>query len=101
MRKFTIVDIVDWEKDEWAMCGDEGHISKSEILELLAEETRTKIEDNEWPGLPFTCEAANKDHALEKYKRKFCEYDYIQPTEAEFEEEEEEAEEEDDGTTDD
>ena len=59
------------------------------IIEFInSDEYERKVEENEWPGLPFTCEAESEDEAIEKYNNKHCDYDYYKAVEAEFEEEE-------------
>jgi len=85
MPKFTIVEITDWERDEHEMAGDGCHMPESEILYRLAKETEEKVENNKWPGLPFTCETEDEDAALEKYRMKFCDGDYIVPIGADIE----------------
>lgn len=85
MPKFTIREITEWQQDDHAMTGDSCHMPLSDVYYRLALEMRDKAERNEWPGLPFTCEAGSEDEALEKYKEAFCEYDYIVPVNADIE----------------
>ena len=84
MKKFTIVEITDWEKDFQMMNGDSSHMPESDILSKCAEEYESKVENNEWPGLPFSCEAASEDEALDKYNETVCPYDYIRAIDADF-----------------
>ena len=85
MPKFTVFEITDWERDEHEMAGDGCHMPESDVLFRLARETEEKVEDGKWPGLPFTCEAKDEEAALEKYRMKFCDGDYIVPIGADIE----------------
>ena len=85
MAKFTVVEITDWWRDDHEMAGDGCHMPESDILYRLAKETEEKVEDGKWPGLPFTCEAEDEEEALEKYRLKFCDGDYIIPIDADIE----------------
>lgn len=85
MAKFTITDITEWTRDDHEMAGDSCHMPESDVYYRLAAEMRKKVEEDEWPGLPFTCEAEDEDEALEKYRRKFCDGDYITPCDADIE----------------
>ena len=105
MAKFTITEITDWEEDDREMMGDSCHMEMSAVYYRLANEHKEKIEDENWPGLPFTCEAEDEDEALEKYREAYCDGDYIVPIGADIEEEDDEDDEddedEDDGDGDD
>ena len=94
MKKFTIVEITDWEKDSHMMAGDSCHIPESDILLHYANEYKTKVEEGKWPNLPFTCEAEDEDEALDKYNETCGRFDYIRAIDAEFEEDDEDEEEE-------
>lgn len=94
MKKFTIVEITDWEKDSHMMAGDSCHMPESDILLRYANEYKEKVEEGKWPNLPFTCEAEDEDEALDKYNETCGRFDYIRAIDAEFEEEDEEDEEE-------
>lgn len=84
--KYIICAITDWEKDEYAMMGDSGHISDGDIKRKELEEYEQKVENNEWPGLPFKCEADSEEDAVDQYNEACCGGDYYKATEAEFEE---------------
>lgn len=89
MSKYTITAITDWWEDTAAEMGDASHVGDGDVMRLKLDEYERKVEENEWPGLPFTCEAESEDEAIEKYNNKHCDYDYYKAVEAEFEEEEE------------
>ena len=82
--KYTITEIVDWEKDTREMDADYGHMSEGDIMRRELNEYEEKIENGKWPGLPFECEAEDEDEALEKYNDECCGGDYYKATEAEF-----------------
>lgn len=84
MKKFTIIEITDWEKDFQMMDGDSSHMPESDVHFKYAEEYKSKVEEGKWPGLPFTCEAESKDDAIDKYNSAVCQYDYIQAIDADF-----------------
>lgn len=86
--KFTIAEITDWEEDACEEMGDSGHMSDGDIMRLKLEEYERKVEGNEWPGLPFTCEADSEEEAIEKYNERHCDGDYYKASGAEFEEDE-------------
>ena len=88
MSKYTIVDITEWEKDEYMMDGDSSHMPWSEVMSRYADEYRLKVEEGEWPSLPFTCEAKSKEDAIEKYNDEVLEFEYIRAVDADFEEDE-------------
>ena len=88
MQKFTIVEIIDWEEDSYAMAGDACHMPNSDVEEFLAEQYRERVENGNWPNLPFTCEAADEDDAIERYNESLGEFNYICAVDAEFAEEE-------------
>ena len=83
--KITITGITDHCKDEQIMDGDASHEGWASVNELYAAEYRHKVENNEWEGLPFTCEAATVADAIDRYNDKFCEYDYIKAAGADSE----------------
>ena len=83
--KITILDITDHEKDDAMMSGDASHEGWASVNELYAEEYRRKVENNEWSGLPFTCEADTIEEALDIYNESVCQYDYIKATDADYE----------------
>lgn len=86
--KYKILEITDWEKDVTEEMADSGHMSDGDIMRLELEEYERKIENSEWPGLPFVCEAENEADAIDKYNEKFCDGDYYKATGADFDEEE-------------
>lgn len=77
--KIKIVEITEWEKDYQMINGDASHMGDREIRDLVAEEEDKKLySDEEWTlGLPFECEAENKEEALDLYNAKYCEFDYL------------------------
>lgn len=83
--KFTITGITEWVEDEHMEMGDASHIGDLEVMKLKVAEHEKKIENNDWPGLPFTCEADSEEEAVEKYNEQCCEYDYYLAKEVEFE----------------
>lgn len=85
-KYFRINEITDWEEDSHMMEGDASHEGLREVQKLLEEERVKKIDNGEWKGLPYICEAENEIEALEKYNEKFCENDYIKAVEADCEE---------------
>lgn len=86
--KMTITEITGWWEDTAAEMGDASHEGDGEVMRLKLEEYERKVEGNEWPGLPFTCEAEDEDEAIEKYNAEHCESDYYKAETAEFKEEE-------------
>lgn len=92
--KFTILAITDWCEDLQTEAGDASHVGDGDVMRLKLEEYEKKVEGNEWPGLPFTCEAESEDEAIEKYNDKFCDYDYYKAVDADFADDGEEPEEE-------
>ena len=85
-KYFRINEITDWEEDYHKMEGDASHEGCREVQTLLEEERVKKIDNGEWEGLPFICEAENEIVALEKYNEKFCKNDYIKAVVADCEE---------------
>lgn len=83
--KIKILEITDWEKDDWMMAGDSCHMPESEVLSAYAKEYEEKVENGNWPNLPFTCEAENEDEALEKYNEKCGRFSYIRAIDADME----------------
>lgn len=83
---FRINEITDWEEDSSMIAGDASHEGDRAVQRLLEAERVKKIDNNEWRGLPFICEADNEIEALEKYTAKFYEFEYIKPVEADCEE---------------
>ena len=94
MAKWTIVEITDWYEDEHMEAGDVCHMSEGDVMRFKLDDYEKKIENGEWPGLPFTCEADSAEEAIDKYNLKHCNYDYYKATDAEFEEGESEDDEE-------
>lgn len=82
--KMTIIEITGWTEDVQAEMGDACHMSDGDVMRLKLEEFERKVEGNEWPGLPFTCEASDADDAIQKYNDKFCKYDYYKAEDADF-----------------
>ena len=82
--QYIITDIIDWELDEHAIAGDSSHMSDGDIMRLKLEEYEKKIENEEWPGLPFECEAESEEEAIDKYNEQFCDGDYYKATDADF-----------------
>ena len=85
MSKYTITAITEWEEDAYEEMADSGHISDGDIMRLKLDEYERKVERDEWPGLPFTCDADDAEDAVEKYNRRCCGGDYYKAVEAEFE----------------
>lgn len=83
--KITITDITDHWKDEQMMDGDASHEGWGAVNTLYAEEYERKVENNEWEGLPFTCEADTIDEAIDQYNETVCGCDYIKAAEADYE----------------
>ena len=83
--KFKIIEIYGWEEDVHMEQGDACHMDEGDVMRHKLDEYEKKIENNEWPGLPFVCEAESEEEAIEKYNAEHCEYDYYKATEAEFE----------------
>ena len=86
MNKYTIIAITEWEEDTYEEMADSGHISDGDIMRKKLGEFVDKIDNDNWPGLPFTCEADNEDDAVAEYNRQCCDGDYYKAAEAEFEE---------------
>lgn len=82
----TITEITGWLEDTAAEMGDASHMSDGDVMRLKLKEYERKVEGNEWPGLPFTCEAESEDEAIEKYNEEHCGSDYYKAVDAEFEE---------------
>lgn len=82
--KYKILEITDWEEDVTEEMADSGHISDGDIMRLKLEEYEKKIEAEEWPGLPFECEAESEEEAIYKYNEKFCAVDYYKAIGADF-----------------
>lgn len=85
--KITILKITNYEQNTSEMEYDEPHIGKNQVMRNFKEEVERKVENNEWEGLPFTCEADDIDEALDLYNNQFCKSEYLYATEAEYEEE--------------
>lgn len=83
-KKWTIISITDWYEDIHMEAGDSSHMSDGDVMRAKLNEYETKIEHDDWPGLPFTCTAENADDAIQKYNDKFCEYDYYKAVDADF-----------------
>lgn len=82
--KFTLLAIIDWEKNYAQIAGDMSHEGDAPVEGLVAKEMEKKVENNNWPGLPFTCTANNLDEALDIYNAKCCEFDYIRAINADY-----------------
>lgn len=87
--KMTITEITGWWEDTAAEMGDASHEGDGDVMRLKLEEYERKVEGNEWPGLPFTCEAEDEDEAIEKYNAEHCDSDYYKAESAEFAERDE------------
>lgn len=83
--KFTLTDITDYFKDEQAIAGDASHEGYRAVMRLVVEEEKRKVDDGKWDGLPFTCEAADIDDAIDCYNEEVCRYDYIKALAADYE----------------
>ena len=83
--KMKIIAIEDWELDEQEIAGDSSRMPDHEIDELKVDEYNRKIENGEWPDLPFECDAEDEEDAIEQYNSKCCRGDYYKATEAVFE----------------
>lgn len=83
--KFKIIEIIDWTEDTHMELGDSCHMSEGDVLRHKLNEYEKKVENNEWPGLPFVCDAESEEEAVDKYNEVHCEYDYYKATEAGFE----------------
>lgn len=75
--KITIIGITEHWVDDQMMSGDASHEGWTDVNHLYAEEYERKVNNNEWEGLPFTCEADSIDEAIDIYNERVCEYDYI------------------------
>jgi hypothetical protein len=84
--KIKITDITDWEEDTQMMDGDASHEGDRAVQRLLEEERVKKIDEGEWDGLPFVCDAEDIEEAIEKYNDAYCEYNYIKATDCDWEE---------------
>lgn len=83
--RYKILEITEWCEDHHMEAGDACHMSEGDVMRHKLDEYEKKIENNEWPGLPFVCEAESKEEAIEKYNAKYCDYDYYKAVDAEFE----------------
>jgi hypothetical protein len=68
------------------MAGDASHEGDRAVQRLLEAERDKKIDEGNWDGLPFVCEAEDIEEAIEKYNDAHCEYDYIKATDCDWEE---------------
>lgn len=82
--KYKILEITDWEEDVTEEMADSGHISDGDIMRLKLEEYEEKIENGEWPGLPFECESESEEEAIDMYNEEFCAGDYYKAIGADF-----------------
>lgn len=82
MAKYVIYDILDWERDRWRIAGDRSRMPEDELLEPLAKELE-RAEADDWPGLPFECEAESEEDAIGQYADQECYY--IRPLSAHIE----------------
>lgn len=87
--KFTILEITDWYEDVQMEAGDACHMSEGDVMRARLNEYEQKVEEGNWPGLPFTCMAEDAGSAIQKYNDKFCDYDYYKAVDADFAEDEE------------
>lgn len=85
LKKFKITSIYGWEEDRHMEDGDACHCSEGDVMRKRLHEYEQKIENYDWPGLPFECTAEDERDAIGKYNKAHCEYDYFLATEAEFE----------------
>lgn len=83
--KMKIIEIDDWELDEHEMAGDSSRMSDHDIDELKVDEYNRKIENGEWPDLPFECDAEDEEDAIEQYNNECCCGDYYKAASAVFE----------------
>lgn len=80
--KVRITAITSWFEDECLVAGDASHEGDSSVRQLLAEEYRKKVDEGQWPGIPFECEVKGDlesecpGEALEQYNAKHP-YDYL------------------------
>ena len=84
--RWTILDITDWYEDTHMEAGDLCHMGEGDVMRAKLDEYEQKIEKGEWPGLPFTCTARDRDEAIQKYNDEFCDYDYYKAVDADFDE---------------
>ena len=87
--KFIITEVLDWELDEHEMAGDSSRMPDHEIDELKVDEYNRKIEEGDWPDLPYECDAEDEEDAIEQYNSDCCRGDYYKATEVVFADEEE------------
>ena len=85
LKKFKITSIYGWEEDRHMEDGDACHCSEGDVMRKRLHEYEEKVENDNWPGLPFECMAEDEDDAIRQYNDKYCDYDYFKATEAEFE----------------
>lgn len=85
-RKFKIIAINDWYEDHHMEAGDACHMTEGDVMRKRLEEYEQKVEDGNWPGLPFECMATDENDAVEQYNNAHCSYDYYRALEAELEE---------------
>lgn len=83
---FRINEITDWEEDTQMMDGDASHEGWRAVQRLLEEEREKKIDNSEWNGLPFVCEAETEEEAIDKYNDEVCDGEYIKALAADCEE---------------
>lgn len=88
MKKFTIVEIIDWEEDRHAMAGDACHMPDSDVEEFHAKQYGERVEKGNWPNLPFVCEAESEDAAIDKYNKSLGRFNYLYAVDAVFAEDE-------------
>lgn len=86
--KFIITEVLDWELDEHEMAGDSSRMPDHEIDELKVDEYNRKIEEGNWPDLPYECDAEDEEDAIEQYNSDCCRGDYYKATEVAFADEE-------------
>lgn len=84
MKKFTIVEVTDWEEDSILISADASHEGYRAVQSLLEEERVQKIDKGKQKGVPFTCDAETEEDAIEKYNASICEFDYLKAAACEF-----------------
>ena len=83
--RILITDITEWSEDHHMIAGDSAHEGDRHVQRVLENERQMKLDDKWKIGLPFECDAADVDEALEIYNNQFCKNHYLIATEADWE----------------
>ncbi len=95
--KIKITNITEWSEDATLVRGDSSREGANAVEELVIKEREAKVESDEWNRsaegriLPFDYVSESDDEdeavdeALDAFAEEHCQYDYLKPTDCDYE----------------